>query len=74
MYFIGALLIVSFPAWWLAAAISYFFEFNYLATAFTLVGCAALLVALKVAVPKFGHREKHHDISSETDDSEFHRI
>lgn len=68
MYFFAALLIVSFPAWWLAAAISYFFEFYYFAAGFTVVGCASPLLALKVAGPKFGRREKHQDISPETDE------
>jgi hypothetical protein len=69
MYFFVALLIVSLPAWWLAAAISYFFEFYYLAAGLTLVGCASPLVVLNAAGPKFGRRQKHQDISPETDNS-----
>lgn len=61
MYFFAALLIVSFPSWWLAAAISYFFEFYYLAAGFALIGCASPLVVLNVAGPKF-RRDKHQDI------------
>lgn len=68
MWFLAALLIVSFPAWWLAAATSYFFEFYHLAAGFTLVGCASLLLALNVAGPKIGRREKRQDISPETDE------
>ncbi len=74
MWFFAALLIVSFPAWWLGATISYFFEFYHLAAGFTVVGCASLLLALKVAGPKFGRREKYQDILLETAAGETNEI
>jgi hypothetical protein len=63
MWFFGALLIVSLPAWWLAAAISYFFEFYPAAAGFGLGGCASLLLAIKIAGPKSGRREEGQNIS-----------
>lgn len=65
MYFVGALLIVSFPAWWLAAAISYFFEFYYLAASFAFLGSSPLLLAIKISTPKFSRRAQPQDISEE---------
>jgi hypothetical protein len=65
MYFAGALLIVSFPAWWLAAAISYFFEFYYLAASFAFVGSSPLLLAIRIASPKFRRHAQPQDIPKE---------
>jgi hypothetical protein len=64
MWFLGALLIVSFPAWWLAAAICYFFEFYYLSAGLSLLGCVPLLLLGKIVEGRFGRRERHRGIAS----------
>jgi hypothetical protein len=63
MWFFGALLIVSFPAWWLAAVISYVFEYYPLAAGFASVGSASLLLAIKIAGSEFGRRVQRQNIS-----------
>ena len=61
MWYFRALLIVSFPAWWLTAAICYVFEFYYVAAGLMVLGCAPLLLAGKF-FGSFGRRKRHQGI------------
>jgi hypothetical protein len=70
MWFFGALLIVSFPAWWLTAAIFYISEFYYLAAGSMALGCASLLLVGKIAGSRLGRRGKHQDILPVSDAAE----
>jgi hypothetical protein len=70
MWFFGALLIVSFPAWWLTAAIFYFFDYYYLTAGSIALGCAPLLLVGKIAGSRFGRREKYQDVLPVTDAAE----